>query len=524
MNILALVLRFSNFEPVPCHSLLTTHYLQFYVGVDIFTFIALRKFYIAKHDLHHNFEFHSFLAKGIQHDFSEMLGIRWWMYLLLVAQVTLEGYGIGQVGAFNWVALFIVLSAGAKLQSICAELALAIHHHYDKDGDGQIDLEELQELQAASDDHLTGIEPRFWFNKPELLLTMIQYGMWQNSQTLSIALYYTLHIGANSCYMQNRSVPMLIIQCIIAVSGLFLNALITVPMYSLVTHMGSHQGKMELLNMHRVQETLKDSGGNLAGAMKGMGAAQKKMLARMQADGTFAGGHTETLTSAIGRMAEKSEALMKAQEKTMKLIDMAAEMTSVDEIERLFAVVCHDAKELCNADRATLFLVDDATDEVWSIVAEGIPPIRFNKSIGIIGATVTGPSLLNIPDAYADDRFNRSMDQKTGYKTNNILCVPIIHNKKKTCIGAMQILNKTDGEAGKGESTSFDDADIKIMMSFCKVVANSVVLLMAEKESIASETNSVNEQASEVESKIQPQKLGKKPKSSQVAPDPDSMP
>ena len=64
-----------------------------------------------------------------------------------------------------------------------------------------------------------------------------------------------------------------------------------------------------------------------------------------------------------------------------------------------------------------------------------------------------------------------------------------MNNKSKKCIGAMQILNKTDGEAGKGETVAFDDDDIKIMLSFCKVVANSIVLLLAEKES---ETGSVN--------------------------------
>ncbi len=280
-----------------------------------------------------------------------------------------------------------------------------------------------------------------------------------------------------------------------------LNSLITVPTYSLVTHMGSHQGKMNLLNMHKVTEKLAEDGGTMHGAMQNMSAAQRAMIARMQADGTFAAGHTENLTDAIGRMAEKAENLKAAQEKTMKLIDMAAEMTSVDGIEKLFGVVCHDAKVLCHAHRATLFLVDHDTDEVWSIVAEGIPPIRFNKSIGIIGATVSGsgdgkPQLLNIPDAYADDRFNRGMDQKTGYKTNNILCVPIMHNKTKKCIGAMQILNKTisslpvpestwqglpASEGGESELADFDSDDIKIMLSFCKVVANSIVMLQSER-------------------------------------------
>ena len=87
--------------------------------------------------------------------------------------------------------------------------------------------------------------------------------MWQNSQTLSIALSYTTFIGTNSCYLQNRSIPMLVVQIVIACSGLFLNALITVPMYSLVTHMGEHEGKMKQLDMHRVQETLKETGDNV---------------------------------------------------------------------------------------------------------------------------------------------------------------------------------------------------------------------------------------------------------------------
>jgi hypothetical protein len=465
---------------------------QFYIGVDSFTFIALRKYYIAKHDLEPGFEFHGFLKKGIHHDFAEMLGLRWWMYLLLVAQVTLEGFGVGNLGIFNWIGLLVVFSAGAKLQAVCSGLALAIHNKYDADGDGEMDYEELQALQAADDETFDDVEAKFWFNKPELLLTMIQYAMWQNSQTLSIALYYFAHIGPDSCYAQQRSTIVVIIQFFFAFLGLFLNSMITVPTYSLVTHMGSASNKMAQLQMHRITNQLKKEGGSMAGAMHNMGARQKATLARMQADGTFAHGQTETMASAIGRMAVKAESLQKAQEKTMKLIDMAAEMTHVDEIERLFGVVCADACDLCGSDRATLFLLDERTDEVWSIVAQGIPPIRFNKSIGIIGACVSAPTILNIPDAYADARFNKAIDLKSNYKTNNILCVPILHNQTKRCIGAMQIINKTglvvDEEASKEnagteESVDFDADDIKIMSSFCKVVANSIVLLQKERRS-----------------------------------------
>ena len=510
---------------------------QFFIGVDAFTFIALRKFYIAKHDLESDFEFHMFLKKGIQHDFSEMLGIRWWMYLLLVAQVFIEGFGVGNLGIFNWIALVVVFTAGAKLQKVCSGLALAIHKHYDTDGDHQIDYEELQRLQDESGgDHFDEIEADFWFNKPELLLTMIQYAMWQNSQTMSIMFYYAIFIGkgtGDSCYEQNRSLPMIIVQFFFAAMGLVLNSLITVPTYSLVTHMGTHAGKTNLLQMHRIQQQLKKDGGSMEGAMKGMNSTQKATLARMQADGTFSAGKQETMAQAITKMAEKAANLENAQEKTMKLIDMAAEMTNVNEIENLFKVVCADAKNLCGSDRATLFLLDSDTDEVWSIVAEGIPPIRFGKNLGIIGACVSGPSILNIPDAYVDPRFNKAIDLKSGYKTNNILCVPILHNKTKECIGAMQIINKThfemNEETKKEEDMSidFDQDDIKIMGSFCKVVANSIVLLQTEKKeekrrkSIADGVGTVLDDPTE--KKDEPSKPPvpvKKPKKNQIAPDP----
>jgi len=516
-----------------CRAFLCACGEQFYIGVDAFTFIALRKFYIAKHSLEPDFEFHTFLKKGIQHDFAEMLGIRWWMYLLLVAQVILEGFGVGTLGIFNWIATFIVCTAGAKLQSVCGGLALAIHNHYDADGDHQIDFQELQALQKQDDgDHFDEIEAEFWFNKPELLLTMIQYAMWQNSQTLSIMFYYAIFIGkgtGESCYERNRSLPMIGVQFFFACLGLVLNSTITVPTYSLVTHMGTHAGKTNLLQMHRITQQLKKEGGSMDGAMKGMNSTQKASLARMQADGTFSAGKQETMADAIGRMAMKAEALAKAQEKTMKLIDMAAEMTNVNEIERLFKVVCEDARNLCGSDRATLFLVDDDTDEVWSIVAEGIPPIRFNKTIGIIGACVSAPSILNIPDAYADPRFNKAIDLKSNYKTNNILCVPILHNRTKKCIGAMQIINKTHIEMNsvtKDEaevSVDFDTDDIKIMGSFCKVVANSIVTLQTErrKSIVGGAVDPYSPRKQEAETKKNGDKEPPvKVKRNQVAPDP----
>lgn len=51
---------------------------------------------------------------------------------------------------------------------------------------------------------------------------------------------------------------------------------------------------------------------------------------------------------------------------------------------------------------------------------------------------------LNIQNAYEDSRFNKAVDAKMNYKTNTILCVPIL-NEKRHVIGVVQSINKLDG-------------------------------------------------------------------------------
>ncbi len=75
--------------------------------------------------------------------------------------------------------------------------------------------------------------------------------------------------------------------------------------------------------------------------------------------------------------------------------------------------------------RCTMFLVDEARDQLVSYVADGGRTIRIPRSAGIAGACATAAATINIPDAYADPRFNRSVDLQTGYKTDSLLAMPI---------------------------------------------------------------------------------------------------
>ena len=101
---------------------------------------------------------------------------------------------------------------------------------------------------------------------------------------------------------------------------------------------------------------------------------------------------------------------------------------------------------MLRADRATLFLNDEKTKELFSRVAMGdsVGEIRLPNHVGIAGAVFTSGQTINIPYAYADLRFSPAFDKKTGYFTRSILCVPIT-NKAGKIIGATQVLNKRGG-------------------------------------------------------------------------------
>jgi len=117
-------------------------------------------------------------------------------------------------------------------------------------------------------------------------------------------------------------------------------------------------------------------------------------------------------------------------------------------LDDLLQVIVQEAAEVLDADRATLFLYDESRDELWSKTTQRleIKEIRVPLGIGIAGTVAKTRQLINIPDTYADARFNPDFDKATGYRTRSILCMPLIGNRDRL-IGVIQVLNKKDQEA-----------------------------------------------------------------------------
>jgi len=98
-----------------------------------------------------------------------------------------------------------------------------------------------------------------------------------------------------------------------------------------------------------------------------------------------------------------------------------------------------------DAERCTVYIVDHEKKELWARVAQRTATeIRLPLGQGLAGQAALTGETINVPDAYADARFDRNIDLRTGFRTLNMLCVPVWGSVGRT-VGVLQALNKRDG-------------------------------------------------------------------------------
>jgi adenylate cyclase len=143
---------------------------------------------------------------------------------------------------------------------------------------------------------------------------------------------------------------------------------------------------------------------------------------------------------------QQVERMRKSRLQEMEFLNVVSDVTSEIELDKLLAKVMSEATRMLKAERSTLFLNDEKSNELFSRIAmgAGVNEIRLPNHLGIAGAVFTSGTTINIPHAYADLRFNPAFDKQTGYFTRSILCVPVT-NKSGKVIGVTQILNKRGG-------------------------------------------------------------------------------
>jgi signal transduction histidine kinase/putative methionine-R-sulfoxide reductase with GAF domain len=155
---------------------------------------------------------------------------------------------------------------------------------------------------------------------------------------------------------------------------------------------------------------------------------------------------------------ELSSALRREQRITTALRHVATALRVSTSLDELLEVVLRKMRDVVEAERATIYLVDGTELVSKSRSGPGAEKkavIRLKVGEGIAGACAATKKPVFVPCAYEDPRFSKKWDKLTGFRTNTILAVPIL-NHEGSAIGVAQVLNKADGEFTEEDASTLE--------------------------------------------------------------------
>ena len=135
------------------------------------------------------------------------------------------------------------------------------------------------------------------------------------------------------------------------------------------------------------------------------------------------------------------------------ILAVAGKLAARFDLTTMLAEVVAAAKLVLEAERGTVWLYDRDADELVLRFTEDVPPIRIRAGTGIVGTCARNRRLINVPDCYADPRFDPTIDRLSGYRTRCMLTLPLVDHDD-VLVGVMQVLNKPHG--------AFDELDERL--------------------------------------------------------------
>ena len=180
------------------------------------------------------------------------------------------------------------------------------------------------------------------------------------------------------------------------------------------------------------------------------------------------------ITGALEFLNKRAGVFTKEDEGKAILIAESAggfDLSDKNDLKQVMALVTALRAEM-ECDRGAVFLLDREKGEIRSTFAEEMLDydIRLNLNLGIAGLVALTAEVINIPDVYSDYRFDRSVDERTGYKTRCMLCVPL-KTQSGEILGVIQVLNKKNGVF-----TAQDVDQLKSLSSYVSIFLENAVL------------------------------------------------
>jgi signal transduction histidine kinase len=176
------------------------------------------------------------------------------------------------------------------------------------------------------------------------------------------------------------------------------------------------------------------------------------------------------------RVADLEATLAREQRITRALREVGNALGTTLDLDHLLELILAHLTELVEADRATLYLLDEAKEDLISriVVGQKVRSIRLKVGHGIAGTVARTGQALRIRDAYQDPRFEREWDTLTGYRTTSLLAAPLKNHLGRT-IGVLQVLNKLGG----AEFSQEDEAMVTALSTQAAVAIDNSRLFLS---------------------------------------------
>lgn len=153
-----------------------------------------------------------------------------------------------------------------------------------------------------------------------------------------------------------------------------------------------------------------------------------------------------------------------------RLIHVATQLSSTLNLQDLLHLVMTSAAELLGAETTSLLLLDEETQElVFEVVAGGpashLAKRRLPRGEGIAGWALDRREPVLVEDPRVDQRFSPQIEELTGFKTHNLLAVPLL--VKERAIGVIEVLNKLS-------DSGFDSLDLEVAQALASFAAVAI--------------------------------------------------
>lgn len=156
-----------------------------------------------------------------------------------------------------------------------------------------------------------------------------------------------------------------------------------------------------------------------------------------------------------------------------EIAEFGKKLMANENIDDALELISAEAKEIVNAERCSIFMVDAETSMLWSKHSDGMGRIAIGLDSGIVGDTYKRQESQIVNHPYQDERFMSKIDAKSGFITRNMICVPIFDSRRNV-IGIIQVLNRLEDE--------FNNEDESNLAFFANYVSGTLELSLLTSE------------------------------------------